>query len=79
MIGVPKNYLSLDILAEFVHMHTLDGARSAYGHKYRSFNISVVGIYDAGAGLAPGRRMLQSKFHIVCKVSVFARSMQKVI
>ena len=62
MIGIAKYNLSLNVVAEFVHVHTLDGTRSAYGHENRGFDIPVIGRYNAGTSLTAGCRMLQSEF-----------------
>lgn len=63
MIGVAENNLCVDIIAEFMLMHTFDTAQSADRHKHGSEYLPVVGGYLSGAGCRTGSCSLQIKFH----------------
>lgn len=56
VVGVAQNDLRLDVLLQFSQVHTFDGAHSAYRHEDGSFDLPVVGRYQAcaGIGLAVG-------------------------
>lgn len=63
MIGVAQDDLGMNLAAQFRNMHTLDAALCAHGHKYGSFDDSVVGDYASGACLGRWGSGLKRKVH----------------
>ena len=55
MVCVAKDNLSLDIVTQFMRVDTLDRAKGAYRHKYRSLDLTVVGRDHTGTRIAAGR------------------------
>ena len=58
MICVAEYYLGLDIIAQFMLMHSLDAAHSAYRHEYRCLDHAVDGRYST----CPGFTALAGRF-----------------
>ena len=65
MIGVAKNDLSLDLLAQFAKMHSFHATYSAYRHKDRCLYLSVVGGNQSGTGIAGCISMLYFECHLI--------------
>ncbi len=52
VICIAQYDLCAYVVAQFAGMHTLDTAQGAYGHEYRSLNLTVVGSDNTGTGSA---------------------------
>ena len=63
MIGVAEYYLGFYIIAELVHMDTLDGTDRTDGHENRSLDRAMVSFDKTGSGATIGACMLECELH----------------
>ena len=51
VIGIAQDNLCLDVLTQFSHVNSLDGAHGAYGHKDGRLDLAMIGRDESGAGI----------------------------